>query len=337
MVSTALVTGGAGFIGSHTVDRLIELGYQVVVLDNEATGFRENIDNNKKIEYIRGDVRNPKDVKRAFHYGIDLVFHIAGQASTIRSFDDPEHDLSVNVNGTINVVRQCLEHRVPRMLYASSMTVYGHPETLSIPESHPCRPVSYYGITKYAAERYIHATAERVDLDFDFNVTSFRMFNVYGERQCLTNPYQGVAGIFIGNVLRDEPITIYGDGEQSRDFVHIQDVVDAWISALGNKATYGEVFNLGTGSRRSINHLVDLILSVFGHNRCDYPVVYAPVRPGDQRHMEADISKARRRLGWDPQVCFDEGIERMIHWAADCWHSRNETKRSTPADRSLNL
>lgn len=211
MSKTALVTGGAGFIGSHMVDRLIELGYGVVVLDNEATGFRENV--NAKAEYIRGDVSKPEDVEQAFHYEVDVVFHIAGQASTIRSFDDPEGDLRVNINGTINAVKKCLEHRVPRLLYASSMAVYGHPETLPISESQPRKPISYYGITKYAAERYVHATAERVDLDFEFNVTSFRMFNVCGERQSLSNPYQGVVGIFIGNMLRDEPITIHSDGE----------------------------------------------------------------------------------------------------------------------------
>ena len=317
MSRTVLVTGGAGFIGSHLTDRLVELGYRVIVLDNESTGFRENV--NGKAEYILGDVSNLEDLERAFPYGIDMVFHIAGQASTIRSFDDPDDDLRVNVNGTINVVKKCLEHRVSRLLYASSMVAYGHPETLPIPESQPCKPISYYGITKYAAERYVHATAGRVDLDFEFNVTSFRMFNVYGERQRLDNPYQGVAGIFIGNVLRGEPITIHSDGEQSRDFIHIQDVVDAWILALDNEATYGQVFNLGTGGRKSINQLVDVILSAFGHSRGDYRVVYAPVRPGDQRHMEADILKARQVLGWSPEVAFDEGMEKTIRWAADSY------------------
>ena len=162
---TCLVTGGAGFIGSHMTDRLVESGYRVVVIDNESTGFRENV--NPEAVYIRGDVTNLADLQQAFSHGIDVVFHIAGQASTIRSFDDPDDDLKVNVNGTINVLKMCLEHRVPRLLYASSMTAYGHPPTIPTPETEICNPISYYGIAKYAAERYVHATADRVDLDFD--------------------------------------------------------------------------------------------------------------------------------------------------------------------------
>lgn len=312
---TCLVTGGAGFIGSHIADRLIAKGYRVVIIDNESTGLRENV--NPKAIYLHGDITRIGDLEKAFSYGIDVVFHIAGQASTIRSFDDPIDDLKVNVVGTINVLKMCLKHRVPRLMYASSMTVYGHPSRIPTPETEPCKPISYYGITKYAAERYVHATAERVDLDFDFHVTSFRMFNVYGERQSLENPYQGVVAIFISNVLNGEPITIYGDGEQSRDFVHIQDVVDAWMDALDNEATYGQVFNIGTGTRRSINELVDVTLAAFDRSRATYPVRYAPVRPGDQRHMAADITKASRILGWQPKVEFAEGMERTVRWAAE--------------------
>ncbi len=310
---TCLVTGGAGFIGSHIADRLIEEGYRVIIIDNESTGLRENVP--LKATYLLGDVTRLDDLDKAFSYGIDVVFHIAGQASTIRSFDDPIDDLTVNVVGTINVLKMCLKYRVPRLMYASSMTVYGYPGDIPTPETEPCKPISYYGITKYAAERYVHATADRVDLDFEFRVTSFRMFNVYGERQSLENPYQGVVSIFIANVLNREPITIHSDGEQSRDFVHIQDVVDAWMAALDNEAAYGQVFNLGTGTRRSINELVDVTLAAFDHSRVTYPVRYAPVRPGDQRHMAADITKASRILGWRPKVAFAEGMERTIRWA----------------------
>ena len=142
------------------------------------------------------------------------------------------------------------------------------------------------------------------------------MFNVYGERQSLENPYQGVVSIFIANILNREPITIHSDGEQSRDFVHIQDVVDAWMSALDNAAAYGQTFNLGTGERCSINELVDMTLAVFGHSRATYPVEYAPLRPGDQNHMAADVTKAREALGWQPRIEFAKGMERTIRWAA---------------------
>src|SRR5262249_26704011 len=154
----------------------------------------------------------------AFSFGLDAVCHIAGQVSLIRSFTHPGTDLRTNVEGTLNVLQACLQHHVPRLLYASSMTVYGHATVLPTPENEPCEPVSYYGITKYAAERYARTTAERPDLGHPFNVTCFRMYNVYGPRQALDNPYQGVLGIFLGNLLRNEPIVIFGDGEQTRDF-----------------------------------------------------------------------------------------------------------------------
>lgn len=310
---TCLVTGGAGFIGSHIADRLIMEGHRVVIIDNESTGLRKNV--NPQAIYVKGDITRISDLRKVFSFGIDVVFHIAGQASTIRSFDNPLNDLLVNVVGTVNIIKMCLKHRVPRLMYASSMTVYGHPHKIPTPESEPCKPISYYGITKYAAERYVHATAERVDLDFDFHVTSFRMFNVYGERQSLENPYQGVVSIFIANILNNEPIVIHSDGEQSRDFVHIDDVVDAWMAALDNEAAFGQVFNLGIGIRRSINELVDAILAAFNLTRATYPVQYAPLRPGDQRHMAADITKVSRILNWRPKIEFRKGIERTINWA----------------------
>jgi len=308
-----LITGGAGFIGSHLADRVLELGHEVVILDNESTGLRQNVPT--EAIYIQGDVRNSDDLERAFARGLDTVFHIAGQASTIRSFDEPFVDLDVNTVGTINVIQKCLAHRVPRLLYASSMTVYGHPVTLPIDEETPCQPISYYGISKYAAEQYTQATALRNDLDFSFHVTAFRMFNVYGERQRLDNPYQGVMGILIGNVIRNEPITIHSDGEQSRDFIYIGDVVDAWTRAWRSPEAYEQVFNLGTGTRCSINQLADSILTAFGHSREDWSIRYAPLRPGDQRHMVADTTKIRRLLKWQPTTPFEKGIAQTVHWA----------------------
>lgn len=314
MKKRVLITGGAGFIGSHLADRVLERGHEVVIIDDESTGQPENVPSEAR--YIRGDVRNPDDLARAFEGRLDAVFHIAGQASTIRSFDDPLDDLNVNVVGTVQVVQMCLAYRVPRLLFASSMTTYGHPPALPIREDMPCEPISYYGITKYAAERYAQATADRIDLEASFHVTSFRMFNVYGERQRLDNPYQGVMGIFIGNVVRDEPIVIHGDGEQSRDFVYISDVVNAWMQAWKEPAAYNQVFNLGVGVRHSINELADATMSVFGRSRKTHPVRYEPLRPGDQRHMVADVTKARQVLGWEPKVGFVQGVERTARWAA---------------------
>ena len=310
-----LVTGGAGFIGSHMADRLVADGHDVTILDNESTGYRYNVP--EAANYIKGDVGNIEDVDKAFEGGLDAVFHIAGQASTIVSFNDPTDDLRTNVNGTINVLRRCIKHKVGRMLYASSMTAYGHPKVLPVVPENPLLPVSYYGISKMAAERYVHATSERNDLDFEFNATSFRMFNVYGERQSLDNPYQGVVAIFIANMLRDETINIFGDGEQSRDFVYVKDVVNAWVGSLENPEAFNQVFNLGTGTRRSVHDLIDAVLAAHDLTRDKYDIKYGPLRPGDQRHMVADISRTCERLGWKPEVDFTEGMARTVKWAEE--------------------
>jgi len=308
-----LVTGGAGFIGSHMADRLLADGNEVVILDNESTGTRANVPT--AAHYIAGDVRNPEDVARAFDEGLDAVFQIAGQASTILSFDNPQNDLSINVGGTLNILQACLEHQVPRLIYASSMICYGHPEQVPISEDHPCRPVSYYGITKYAAERYVHATAARNDLDFDFQVTSFRMFNVYGPRQSLANFYQGVVTNFMANILQEQPIIIHSDGEQTRDFIYVQDVVNAWVKALDSPRTHGQVFNLGSGEGITINRLADITLASFDKNRDTHTILYEPVRPGDLRYMQAEMSRAWESLDWTSRTPFDEGMEHTLRWA----------------------
>jgi UDP-glucose 4-epimerase len=313
MSKRILVTGGAGFIGSHVVDRLLARGDEIIVLDNLTTGNQSNL--NPAATFIQGDVRNMDDVAPVFAHDLDAVLHIAGQASIRLSFQDPAADLNTNTLGTINILQQCVAQRVPRLLFASSMTIYGDPALVPTPEDASAIPVSNYAITKYAAERYVHVAAARRDLGFDFNVTSFRMFNVYGERQSLTNAYQGVFAIFIGNVLRGEPINIHSDGEQSRDFVHISDVARAWVDALDNPASYGQVMNIGTGQPTSVNALVDMVLSAFGHTRETYTVNYHPAQQGDLRVSAADVRRAHEILGWSPQVFAAEGMPATIEWA----------------------
>ena len=313
MSNRVLITGGAGFIGSHMAEKIIEMGHEVIIIDNESTGLHSNVP--AEATYVRGDVRDPDALEQIFIRPVDVVFHIAGQASTIHSFSDPLDDLSVNVEGTVNVIQKCLEHQVPRLLFASSMTVYGLVSAKPVHEDTPCMPISYYGITKYAAERYVRATGLRFDLDVPLQTTVFRMFNVYGERQRLDNPYQGVMGIFIGNVLRNEPVVIHSDGLQSRDFVYIDDVVDAWIRAWENPEAIGKVFNLGTGNNYAINTLAQTIIEALGYSFESYPIEYQPLRPGDQRHMTADIATAQQVLKWQPQVTFIEGIKRTVTWA----------------------
>jgi UDP-glucose 4-epimerase len=315
MTRRILITGGAGFIGSHIAEVLAESGNHVIVFDNLSTGSRANLPDSIKL--VRGDVRCVDDLAPVFTDGVDVVLHIAGQASIRLSFQDPANDLNVNTLGTINVLQQCVQHHVPRLLFASSMTIYGHPETVPTPEDTPAVPVSNYGVTKYAAERYVHIMSTRRDLGFDFNVTSFRMFNVYGPRQSLTNAYQGVLAFFMGNVLRGEPITIHSDGEQFRDFVYISDVVRAWIKAIDQPATFGETINLGTGRPTSVNQVCDAVLQASGHARSTYPIQYGDAQPGDLRQSLADIRKAQSLLGWEPKVTFEEVIEQTFAWARD--------------------
>jgi Nucleoside-diphosphate-sugar epimerases len=308
-MSRTLVTGGAGFIGSHLVDRLVARGDDVVVLDDLSTGDRAHVA--KGATFVEADVRDAEAV-RAAASGANAVCHIAGQASIFKSFAEPERDLSVNVAGTLSVVDACIRENVPRLVHASSMTVYGEPSEVPTPENHSCVPVSYYGVTKYAAERYVQIAGARDDIALA--TTALRMFNVYGERQSLTNPYQGVLAIFIGNILRGEPITIHSDGSQTRDFVHVGDVVDAWLSVLDAPATTG-VFNVGSGEETSILHLAESVLQACGKSIESWPIHREGVQRGDQRRAAARIDALTAATGWRPATPLDEGMRRTIEWA----------------------
>ena len=306
-----LVTGGAGFIGSHLVERLLAEGYDVTVLDNFATGSRAHVP--PEAVLVEGDVGDPTLVDEVFAgTSFDAVFHVAGQASIRLSFASPEGDLRTNVTGTLNVVRACLETGVGRLVNASSMTIYGDPDVIPTPETAPCLPVSFYGVTKYASERYVQITGARGDVELA--VTSLRMFNVYGERQSVDNPYQGVLAIFVGNVLRDEPITIHGDGEQTRDFVYVGDVVEAWMRVLRDPGTFGATLNVGSGRETSVNELAHAVLAAFGESRATWEIRRDEAQLGDQRRSAADIGSIST-LGWSPRVELVPGIARTAVWA----------------------
>lgn len=326
-----LVTGGAGFIGSHLSRRLLADGHAVTVVDNESNGRRECVPSGAT--YVRADVVRPLEVEPVFASGLDAVCHLAGQVSIIRAFTDPVADLRTNVEGTLQILQLCLKHKVPRLIYASSMTAYGNGGIVPTPETEPLQPDSYYGITKSAGERFVHATAGRPDLDFAFNVTSLRMFSVYGPGQALDNPYQGVLGIFIGKVLRQEPITIFGDGEQTRDFVYIDDIVDGWLRALSNPAAHGGVFNLGSGWSLSINQLAEHVIAAFGYPRGGYKIGRAPARPGEQRRVQADIRRAQSILGWEPRTSFENGLAETIRRGRDASADERSTSVARRGER----
>ena len=310
-MTRVLVTGGAGFIGSHLVDRLLADGLDVTVLDNLSTGLREQVPADARFEL--GDVADRERVGRVFFDGeFDLVFHVAGQASIRLSFANPDADLSTNVLGTVNVVRACLATNVPRLVNASSMTAYGEPDTIPTPEDAPCVPVSHYGVTKYAAERYAQIAGE--NSESGLAVTSLRMFNVFGPRQGIDNPYQGVLAIFIGNVLRGEPITIHGDGLQTRDFVNVADVVDAWMLVAATDEAAGDVFNVGSGRETSVNELADAVLAACGESQASWEVRSERRQLGDQRRSAADTS-ALGRLGWACRTPLSEGLAETVEWA----------------------
>jgi UDP-glucose 4-epimerase len=303
-----VVTGGAGFIGSHLCDALVERGDEVVAIDDLSTGSRDHV--GAEVELVEASVRDLDTVRRVVARA-DAVLHVAGQASIFKSFDRPERDLDVNVAGTLAVLEACTGAGVPRLVYASSMTVYGEPELVPTPETAPCTPVSYYGVTKYAAERYVQIAGARGDIDLA--VTSLRMFNVYGERQSLDNPYQGVLAIFLGNVLRGEPITIHSDGRQTRDFVYVGDVVDAWLRVLDEPTTHGEVYNVGSGGETTIAELADAVVAAAGSDSWERRS--APAQQGDIRRSAADVDRLRSAVDWQPATPLAEGMRRTLEHA----------------------
>lgn len=309
-----LVTGGAGFIGSHVVDKLIEKKYKVVVLDNLISGKKLYV--NKKAIFEKGDVSDKKSLERIFRkYKFSSILHIAGQPSIVNAFSDPVLDVNTNFIGTINMVMMAQKYKVARFLYASSMTLYGNQDKLPIKEDAKPAPINYYGVAKFASERFVHITSDRVDLTYPFHPTSFRMFNVYGPRQSLHNPYQGVLAIFMGNVLRNEPITIFGDGKQGRDFVYVEDVAKVWVNTLSNHRSFGNAYNIGYGKQTSIIELAKTVIEACGFDPKTYPIKMKPKRSGDQRFIESDIFLARRDLLFNPTTELAEGIKQTLRWA----------------------
>lgn len=301
-----LVTGGAGFIGSHLVKALLRAGHFVRVLDNFSTGSMDNIvDVARDVEIVVGDVRDYSVVEKCVR-GVDVVIHLAALIDVAESIERPDLYFEVNVIGTHNIAKACRGVNV--LIFASSSSVYGDPLKIPIPEDHLLSPRSPYAASKAAGEALIQAFSSI----YGYRPIILRIFNVYGPKQ--SRAYAGVVIEFIRRVLRREPPIIYGDGEQTRDFIHISDVIDAIMKAMNIERARG-VFNIGSGKAVTINQLAKLILKTL--NREDLKPVYAPPRPGDIKHSIADITKSRKILGFEPKISLEEGIKTLINVIAN--------------------
>ena len=311
-VSEILVTGGAGFIGSHIVDRLLDEGIKVRVLDNLSTGEKKNLaqhENKKSFRFIEGDIRNFDLVKKTVK-GVDAVIHEAALVSVTRSVEDPLLSNEINVTGTVNLLKACVDAHVKRFVLASSCAVYGETETLPIYENFTPKPLSPYAVDKLAAENYAKVFYDVYGLE----TVSLRYFNVYGPRQKY-GFYSGVISIFINCLLENEHTIIYGDGKQTRDFVNVKDVVEANMLALSKQKAAGEVFNISTGEATTLNKLAETIQKIM--DKTDLKPVHAEPRPGDIKHSYGDISKAQRNLEYAPKVQLEEGLTELIKWYSE--------------------
>lgn len=301
-----LVTGGAGFIGSWTAEELVRGGHKVIVLDNMSSGSEANLSRVAgEVIVVRGDVRERHLIESVVKdHSPDALIHLAAVVSVDEVAEDPVKGFENNVLGTLNVLEAARELGVGKVVYASSAAVYGDPVRLPISEDHPLRPLSVYGGTKLAGE----ALATSYAGNYGMEVVVLRYFNVYGPRM-RPGPYSGVVRKFIEAVLAGEPVTIFGDGEQTRDFVYVEDVARANAAAL--KPGVSGVYNIGTGEPVSVAGLARAVMEVAG---VEVPVKYGPPRPGDIRHSYADIRRARDGLGWEPRTGLAEGLRKTIEF-----------------------
>jgi UDP-glucose 4-epimerase len=303
-MARALVTGGGGFIGSNLVRALLERGDDVRVLDNFSTGNRANLDG-LDVEIVEGELRSYERVHNAVR-GREVVYHLGALGSVPRSVQDPLTSSAVNVEGTLNVLLAARDEGVRRVVFASSSSVYGTQTSLPMDESLPADPISPYGVAKLAAERYCVSFSRVYE---SFETVVLRYFNVFGPRQSPFSQYAAMVPLFITAVAAGEPVTIFGDGEQSRDFTFVANVVDATIRAAHADGASGRIFNVAAGSPATVNVVAETIGRIL-----DKPVqqTFAPPRPGDIRDSWADIAAARDILGFAPSIGLEDGLRRTI-------------------------
>jgi len=302
-----LVTGGAGFIGSNTVEELVRRGHSVVVLDDLSSGREDNLaEFRNKITFIKGSITDIEVVRKAMHEA-EYVLHLAARTSVPRSVKDPIETNKINIDGTLNVLVAAKELKVKRVAFAASSSAYGETPTLPKVETMQPQPISPYGVTKYVGELYGQTFGRCYGLE---NV-ALRYFNIFGPRQDPSSPYSGVLAKFCTAFLEDTQPVVFGDGEQTRDFTYVENAVQANLLACEAANVSGKVFNVGVGGRVSLNEVLCELEKITGRK---LDAKYDPPRDGDIRDSQADISQAREFLGYKPQVSFEEGLARTFEW-----------------------
>src|ERR1700733_2438450 len=302
-----LVTGGAGFIGSNTVDELVRRGHSVVVLDDLSSGKEDNLaEIRNKITFMKGSITDIEVVRKAVR-GADYVIHLAARTSVPRSVKDPIETNRINIDGTLNVLVAARDAKVKRVVFAASSSAYGETPTLPKVETMPPAPISPYGVTKFVGELYAQ-TFGRV---YGLENASVRYFNVFGPRQDPTSQYSGVLSRYMLAVIEGEAPVVYGDGEQSRDFTYVENIVDETLRACEAPGASGKVFNGGTGARITLNDVLKMLSRITGQT---IQAKYDVARNGDIRDSQADVSLARKILGYEPRVQFEEGLKQTWEW-----------------------
>ena len=301
-----LVTGGAGFIGSHLCEELIRRGERVRVVDSLITGKRENLAHLPQVEFLQGDLADI-DVARRAVQGIEYVLHQAAIPSVPRSVEDPVTSNRANIDASLSVLVAARDAGVRRVVYAGSSSAYGNSETLPKVETMPTAPLSPYALQKLVAEQYCQMFTSLYGLE----TVTIRYFNVFGPRQDPSSPYSGVISLFISALCEDRRPTIYGDGEQTRDFTYVANVVDGVLRACHAPGASGEIINVATGGRISLKQLFETVKRKVGSQ---LEPIYSEPRAGDVRDSQADIGKAERLLGYTPSVSFDDGLGRTVAW-----------------------
>ena len=298
-LSKSIITGGAGFIGSNLTDHLVRIGHKVIILDNFVSGKKSNLSHHKKkdVKIIKTDISQNKNLDKHFK-GVDYVFHLAGLAEIIPSIKNPKKYFINNVNGTLNVLEASKKAKIKKFIYAASSSCYGTPKKFPTSETDKIDLKHPYAVTKFMGEELVMDYASL----FRMPNISFRFFNVYGPRLNTSGQYSAVIGNFLSQIKRNKPLTIVGNGKQTRDFIHVDDLVFAFIKVIKSKY-FNKIYNLGSGKRTSINS----IAKIFGGKK-----KFIPYRPGEPKNSQANISKVKKELNWKPKISIEEGISKLV-------------------------